>query len=82
MRKDYNVCPLCASAIGSVEYNGILLCEECYICTKMQRNKMSNTLMDDNTLVVIKDGQRYVGVITGFQHRIGRDEDKFYIYLD
>lgn len=82
MRKGYRICPSCASAIGNIEYNGVLLCEECYIHTKMQRNKMGNTLMEDNTFIVTKDGERYVGVITGYQHRIGRDEDKFYIYLD
>lgn len=80
MRKNYNVCPSCASAIGSIKYNGTLLCEECYIHTKMQRNKVSNTLMYDNTFIVTKDGEQHIGVIIGFQHRIGHNEDKF-LYL-
>lgn len=82
MRKNYNVCPSCGLAIGHIKCDGLYLCEECYIHTKMQRNKISNVLMEDNTFTVTKDGEQYVGVITGYQHRIGRDEDKFYIYLN
>lgn len=82
MRKGYSICPSCASAIGNIEYNGVLLCEECYTGFKMKNNKISNASMDDNTFIVTKDGEQYVGAITGYQHRIGRDEDKFYICLN
>lgn len=82
MRKDYDVCPLCATAIANMEYNGMFLCEECYIRTKMRRNNISNTLMEDNTFIVTKSEEQHVGVITGYQHRMGRNEDKFYIYLN
>lgn len=74
----HNVCPMCCSAIGHIKYNGSLLCDECYIQFKMK----NNVLMDDNTFIVTKDGERYIGVITGYQHRIGYNEDKFYIYLN
>lgn len=82
MRKDYNICPSCASAIGHIKYNGVCLCEECYIRIIMMNNKISNVLLDDNTFIVTKDGEQYIGVITGYQHRMGHDENKFYIHLN
>lgn len=82
MKKCYDVCPMCSSAIGRIKYNGLLLCEECYIQIKIKSNKISNALLDNNTFIVTKDGEQYVGLITGYQHKIGRNEDKFYIYLN
>lgn len=81
MRKYYDRCPMCNSAIGQIKYNGVLLCEECHIQMKMKSNKISNASLDDNTFVVTKDEERYIGVITGYQHRMCRNEEKFYIYL-
>lgn len=80
--KVYNICTVCTSAIGNIEYKGILLCEDCYIQMKIKDNNINNVLLDDNTFVVTKDGERYIGAIIGFQHRMGHDEDKFYIYLN
>ena len=77
------VCPICGSSVANITYRGVQMCNDCYIKMKIQNNLFENHDLEDNTFLVKKNDNNYVGLITGYQHKTGtKQNDKFYVYLN
>ena len=74
---------MCGASWGSIKHKGVYVCDKCFIEIRMRENLINNKELKNNIFIVKKNGKEYVGLITGYQHRIGNvDEDKFYIYMN
>lgn len=76
-------CLICGMKHKVLDYeiDGIKMCEECYIRTKIDRNIKNKNNIQTNIFKVLSHDKEYYGVITGYQHRKGY-EDKFYIHMN
>lgn len=74
---------MCGTSWGNIRYKDANVCDKCFIEIRLRENFINNKDLENNSFIVEKNGKEYIGLIMGYQHRVGNvDEDKFYIYLN